>query len=192
MAEKKRKTKSDEQINDEIEIVDIDDHSNAKIKQLQDKLKQCETERMAQLEDLQRAKAEFLNSKKRIEEDRLRDRERAVIAHIDKLLPLYDSFHMAMSNKEHWERVDPVWRKGIESILNQLQTVLSSYDVTSIDEQNVPFDPEIHEAIDYAAVESEELHDMVTSVVQAGFVRNKEDRKELIRPARVIIGRYEE
>ncbi|MEX0931017.1 MAG: nucleotide exchange factor GrpE [Candidatus Paceibacterota bacterium] len=181
----------DDEMIDDVEIEDIDNRTDEKIKLLQEKLKECEAEKSIRLEDLQRTKAEFLNSKKRLEDERLRDRERITISHIEKLLPLYDSFHMAMSNKEQWESVDSTWRKGILSIQNQLQAIFTSYNVSILDAEDVLFDPELHEAIDQESVDTEELHDKVVCVVQAGFKRSINGKDELIRPARVIIGKYE-
>ncbi len=48
--------------------------SNNKLKDLRAKLKACEAEKMDHLEQLQRAKADFLNARKRLEDERARDK----------------------------------------------------------------------------------------------------------------------
>jgi molecular chaperone GrpE len=116
---------SDDMQIDDAELEDVEENSKLKIKKLQEKLKESEKEKMEHLENLQRAKAEFLNGKRRLEEERLRDKERAVTNQIEKLLPLCDSFHMAMSDTKAWDAIDETWRKGIENIYNQLQSLLS-------------------------------------------------------------------
>lgn len=176
----------------ETELEDAEENSADKIKKLRNKLKECEKEKMEHLENLQRAKAEFLNGKKRLEEERTRDKERAVSNQIEKLLPMCDSFHMAMSNKEAWDTTEETWRKGIESIYTQLQSILSSYNVIEVDPTGELFNPNMHEAMTNVPVDDKKDHHRVINVVQNGFVRKIGDREELIRPARVTVGDYSE
>jgi molecular chaperone GrpE len=177
---------------DDAELEDVEENSNSKIKKLQEKLKESEKEKMEHLENLQRAKAEFLNGKRRLEEERLRDKERAVTNQIEKLLPLCDSFHMAMSDKKAWDAIDGTWRKGIENIYNQLQSLLASYGVMEVNPQGEEFDPQQHEALTNVPTDKKELHHKVITVIQNGFVRKIGDKTELIRPARVTVGEYTE
>lgn len=176
----------------ETELEDAEENSADKIKKLRNKLKECEKEKMEHLENLQRAKAEFLNGKKRLEEERTRDKDRAISNQIEKLLPMCDSFHMAMSNKEAWDTTEETWRKGIESIYTQLQSILSSYNVTEVDPTGELFNPNMHEAMTNVPVDDKKDHHRVINVVQNGFVRKIGDREELIRPARVTVGDYSE
>lgn len=175
----------------ESELEDIEEDTNGKIKKMRDKLKVCESEKMEHLENLQRVKAEFLNSKKRLEEERLRDKERAVNDQIEKLLPLCDSFYMAMHNKEAWEAIDDVWRKGVEGINNQLHNILESYGVSEVNPAGEDFDPQKHEAMTNVPVQEESQHGKVVQVIQNGFVRKTGDTEELLRPARVTVGEVE-
>lgn len=176
----------------ETELEDAEENSADKIKKLRNKLKECEKEKMEHLENLQRAKAEFLNGKKRLEEERTRDKDRAISNQIEKLLPMCDSFHMAMSNKEAWDTTEETWRKGIESIYTQLQSILSSYNVIEVDPTGELFNPNMHEAMTNVPVDDKKDHHRVINVVQNGFVRKIGDREELIRPARVTVGDYSE
>lgn len=180
----------DDEFGMEVDLEDVETHSTHKIKELKRKLKECEQEKMTHLEELQRTKADFLNSKRRLENERSIDRDRATVEHVQKLLPLYDSFMMAMNNKEVWDRVDADWRTGIESIKNQLNTVLQSYNIYPIEPVGEVFDPTVHEAIGSAPVATEEEHDHICTVVQPGFVRRVSETEELVRPARVIVGEY--
>ncbi|MFT7507395.1 MAG: molecular chaperone GrpE [Acidimicrobiales bacterium] len=176
----------------EPEIEEIEDNSNNKIKTLRDKLKKCEVEKMTHLENLQRAKAEFLNGKKRLEEDKKRDKQRAENKQIEKLLPMADSFHMAMHDKKAWNAIDEQWRKGVESIHSQLHNILESYGVTEMNPKGVDFDPNLHEAMINVPIADKKLNNKVISVIQNGFLRKDGDHEELIRPARVTIGEYTE
>jgi molecular chaperone GrpE len=177
---------------EETELEDIEENSTQIIKKLKAQLKECEKEKQEHHENLQRAKAEFLNAKKRIEDEKLYDRDRAVRNQIEKLLPMCDSFHMAMSNKAAWESIDPTWRKGVESIYNQLQTILTSYGVKEFNPEGEVFNPELHEAMTNVTVSDKEQHGTVVNVVQNGFIREHKDTTELIRPARVTVGEFSE
>lgn len=175
----------------ETEIEEAEENTNGKIKKLREKLKVCEQQKMKHLEELQRTKADYLNSKRRLEEERVRDKERAVNQQIEKLLPLCDSFHMAMHNKEAWDAIDPVWRKGVEGIHNQLQNILESYGVTQLTPEGEEFDPQKHEAMSNVPTKNKEAHGKIMQVIQNGFVRTVNGNEELLRPARVTVGEFE-
>jgi len=98
----------------EPELEDVENTANQKIKTLRDKLKETEAKLMDLREELQRSKADFLNAKRRLEEERLQDRKRTINKHIEKLLPICDSFYLAMLDKEIWAKADERWRQGIE------------------------------------------------------------------------------
>lgn len=162
------------------------------IHSLRDKLKVCEADKRQILEETQRSKADFLNAKRRLEEERRKDKERSTISHVEELIPLCDSFEVAMANKEQWEKVDTVWRKGIEGIFAQLNNLLVSYQVKVLNPINQTFDPHLHEAISTTQVTDREKQDKIVEVVARGYSLSRQDGTlELIRPARVVIGVHE-
>lgn len=167
---------------------EIESDRNAKIKKLQAKLKACEAEKTEHLDNLQRAKAEFLNARKRLEDEKKREKERQTISHVQKLLPLYDSFTMAMHNTEAWNAVDADWRKGVESIYAQLQKTLTAYGVAEVSPLGEEFDPMQHEAMSEVTVDDAAQDHKIVSVIQKGFTITIEGKTELIRPARVTVG----
>ena len=182
----------DDEAMEDAELEDIEAHSEQNIKKIKAQLKTCEAEKMEHLENLARAKAEFLNAKRRLEEERQSDKEKAVVKQIEKLLPLCDSFQMAMSDKAVWESIDPTWRKGIDSIYSQLQSIMNSYGVHEVSPLGELFDPTVHDAMTNVTVSNKEDHHKIISVIQNGYVRTVGDREELIRPARVTVGEYSE
>lgn len=182
----------EEVVPEEHELEDIEENSTQKIKKLKQELKESEKEKMEHLENLQRAKAEFLNAKRRLEEERQTDKERSVNDLIEKLLPMSDSFQMARSNKDAWEAIDATWRKGVESIHTQLQAILSSYGVTELHPQGEVFDPSKHDAMTNVPVENESDHHKVMQVVQNGYERTINGKTYMIRPARVVVGEFEQ
>ncbi len=175
---------------DDIDLEDAEMQAGDKIKKLRDKLKKCEADKLTNLEELQRAKADFLNARKRMEEDRLKDKKRTSIHFIEELLPLCDSFHMAMNNKEVWNNVDEVWRKGVESIFTQLQGVLQSHKVKTINPIGEEFDPNLHDAMGNVPVTNEAEHHKIITVIQPGYTMEDNGSTDVIRPARVMVGEF--
>lgn len=171
----------------EPEIIDIEDAEENKLKQLRAKLKQAEEDKRAALEELASVKADFLNARKRLEEESIRTIDRKTNQHLENLLPLADSFAMAMSNKEVWEKADENWRKGIEGIYGQLLQVLRDNGVEPVDPTGEMFDPNLHEAINTEPVDADQV-DKILSVMQLGYQIVKNGEKRALRPARVTIG----
>lgn len=177
----------------EPDLADVEATDKDIISTLKKKLKHAEEEKRAAQEDLQRSRADFLNARKRLEDERLRDRQRAVMSHIEELIPLCDSFEMAMSDKAAWEKTDAMWRKGIEGINAQLDRLLTNYKVTRVSPLGEPFNPREHEALSMSPVTEQSAHDTVITVVQSGYrITHPDGTTELIRPARVIIGTFDQ
>jgi molecular chaperone GrpE len=177
---------------DELELADEEVTGAQKLKQLRQKLAKCDEEKRQIMEESARAQADFLNARKRLEGERALDRVRFTKKHVEALLPLADSFEMARSNKEAWDKADENWRKGIEGIHTQLQKLIESYGVTVIDPLHHPFNPHKHEAISTAEVTEKDLHDKVTAVLQKGYEMDVNGTMEVIRPARVTTGNHTE
>lgn len=180
----------DDTVSTDTDLVDDEATADQKLKLLRKKLDEA-TEKNRELhEEVQRTKAEFLNARKRLEDDQLRSRDRDLIKHVEKLLPLADSFYLAMLDKTAWERSDEKWRRGVEGIYQQLTSLLRSYGVEAFDPTDSPFDPERHEALNMQAVTDETLHHRVLTVMQLGYQKVTDGAPIVIRPARVTLGEY--
>jgi molecular chaperone GrpE len=172
------------------EIVDDEATAAQKLKVLRTKLQEVTDKNRELSEEVQRTKADFLNARKRLEEEQFRSRERDTVKHIEKLLPLADSFYLAQLDRVAWEKADEKWRKGIEGISNQLTSILRGYGVSAVDPTGHPFDPLKHEAMSTVTVPTEAQHNQVITVMQQGYIRVSGDTEEIIRPARVTVGEY--
>lgn len=155
-----------------------------KLQSLRKKLTQCDEEKRMYLEDLARVRADFLNSKRRLEEQLARDKERSVDKLLFELLTLVDSFDTAMADKALWETVDERWRLGVEAIHAKLLGTLKSNNVIPLDALGHSFNPEEHEAVSGVSVENLDEVDTVVTVLQKGFKRND----TILRPAKVVVG----
>lgn len=174
------------------ELGDDEATAESKIKSLRVKLQKAEEEKRAIHEELQRTKADFLNARKRLEDDVVLTRTRDTIKHIEKLLPLADSFYLAMLDKTAWEKSDAVWRKGVEGIHRQLEGILAGYNVNAYNPTGEPFNPERHEALRSDTVTDQKQHHTVLSVMQLGYEQKQGNTTVIIRPARVVVGEWHE
>ncbi len=173
------------------ELSDIEQSEENKLKILKTKLKDVEEKSRDIHEELQRAKADFLNARKRLEDERARDKDRLTINHIEKLLPLCDSFFLAMQDVSAMEASDPKWRKGIEGTYAQLKSLLNSYKVSAFNPVGEIFDPTRHEALSMVHVDDETQNNRIINIIQQGYELKVGDQSELIRPARVTVGTLE-
>ncbi len=156
------------------------------VKDLREKLKKAIAEKQEYMNGWQRAKADFVNARKREDESR---REMAKFATEDILMqitPVLDSFTMAFNNKEAWEKVDKNWRMGVEYIYSQLKGVLEQNGFTEFDPIGEKFDALRHHAIETVPVADQSQDHTVVNVVQKGYLLNG----KVIRPASVKIGEF--
>jgi len=190
MQEKDQKNPMDDvsfaEENHEIEDLELEDEEGLaaeKLKKLRTKLKACEEERRSQLEEVQRARADFLNSKRRLEEQLVRDKERSAAQHVESLLPLCDSFEFAM-NDPSWTDCEEKWRKGVEGIYAQLLSTLRSHGVTEVGKEGEMFDPHEHEAVTSIPVDDAKKSGTIIAVLQKGYKMGD----TILRPAKVSVG----
>jgi molecular chaperone GrpE len=129
----------------------------------------------------QRAQADFINYRRRVEEERAQQARDANVAYLQRLLPILDDFERALSNAAP-EDLESSWGKGILLVSRNLQGLLSSDDVQRIAAEGAEFDPREHEALgSQPSADVPEGH--VLHVVRQGY--RKGDR--IIRPAQVIV-----
>lgn len=169
---------------DDVEIDEAEGTLKDKISTLRAKLRACEEEKRGHLEELQRARADFLNGRKRLEEQLALDKERATDKLLIELLTLVDSFDTATADKALWDSIDERWRTGVEAIQTNLLSILKKHSIEAVDPIGLPFTPEEHEAVSNRVVKKDAEVDTVVGVLQKGFRRNG----RIVRPARVVVG----
>jgi molecular chaperone GrpE len=98
------------------------------------------------LDTTRRVQADFENYRKRVLREQTSLVERATEGLIEQLLPVLDSFELALANLEKRE-VDESVRKGIELVYAELMSVLDKAGLERIDALGTPFDPNEHEAV---------------------------------------------
>lgn len=186
MARKKAESAEEDVVLDDAEVSydedAVEEDAARKVAKLKEELKQCQTERREYLDGWQRLKADTLNSKRRQEEEREMSRTRETALLVEKLLPLADSFELALKSGGE----DGAWRTGMERIRDQLSGILTSYGLTEIAAEGEVFDPRKHEAVSEVPVEDESKDNVVTDVLQTGYALGE----RIVRPAKVVVGRF--
>lgn len=156
------------------------------IKKLREKLKTAVEEKQKYLDAWQRDKADFINAKKRDEEERKNVLKFAEANLISELIPALDAFDMAMANKEAWEKADKNWRTGVEYIYSQISNTLQNHGLTKIDPKNLPFDPNHHHSVAIVQTANKEDEGKILEVVASGYSLNG----KVIREPQVKVGEY--
>ena len=155
-----------------------------KLKKVKTDLKKCKEERQEYLDGWQRSKADFVNLKKRTEEDKLAFTKYANEEFILELLPALDSFDQAFKDKKSWEKASLDWRMGIEFIYSQLRKVLENHDVSIIDPVGQKFDEKLHHSIDTVEVEDKKEDGKIVDVISKGYALGE----KIIRHPNVKVG----
>ena len=155
-------------------------------KKLREQIKTMQKEKEEYLTGWQRAKADYVNLQKELDSAKVNIAILTKEKMTENLLPALDSFEMAFSNKEHWEKIDKDWQDGITSIYQQFLSGLVNSGITKIDQAEIPFDPSIHQSISVVETEEEIKDHTVEKVLQVGYKIGE----RVIRPAKVTIYEY--
>jgi molecular chaperone GrpE len=153
---------------------------------LREKLRKAIEEKQQYLDGWQRDKAEFVNARKRDEEDKRNLLKFAEANLISELIPALDAFDMAMGNKEAWEKADKNWRTGVEYIYSQISTTLQNHGLTKIDPKGQAFDPMHHHSVALVEVDDKSLEGKVVEVMATGYSLNG----KVIREPQVKVGEH--
>lgn len=155
------------------DMIDVESGEAESAKALKEKLRVCMSERQEYLTGWQRAKADFVNARAADEKSRAEFVAFSKESVISELLPVLDSFDLAMANKEAWEKVEPNWRKGVEYIYQQLRTALEAHGLSEVNPIGQSFNPMEHTAIEKVHAESPADDGKIVEVSQKGYALNK-------------------
>jgi molecular chaperone GrpE len=114
--------------------------------QFEDDLSSLQRERDDLLDTTRRLQADFENYRKRVVREQTALVERSTEGLLEQLLPVLDSFELAVRNLEGGD-VDEKVRKGIELVYAELISVVERSGLERIEAEGAPFDPNEHEAV---------------------------------------------
>lgn len=134
----------------------------------------------------QRTQADFVNYKRRTDEERLTVGRMASSQVLVRLLPVLDDLQRAVGATP--EDVPESWANGVKMIAVNLQSIMQAEGVTMYGpEPGDTFDPAEHEAV-YFQPTDEQPAGAVLSVVRLGYRAG--DR--VLRPAQVVVAQGSE
>src|SRR4051794_9519131 len=114
--------------------------------QFENDLVSLQSERDDLLDTTRRLQADFENYRKRVVREQTALVERSTEGLLEQLLPVVDSFELAVRNLEGGD-VDEKVRKGIELVYAELTSVIERAGLERIEAKGTPFDPNEHEAV---------------------------------------------
>ena len=131
----------------------------------------------------QRAQADLINFRRRVEQERDEQRNAIRIETLQTLLPVLDDFERATAAIPEESRSLP-WVQGILLIERNLRSVIERAGFERIEAQGKRFDPWEHEAI-MTDPSGQHEDDTVTAVVRPGYKVGG----RVLRPAQVVVAR---
>ena len=135
------------------------------------------------LKGWQRAKADYANLKKDMERWRSEDVKYAKAETVKRLLPLLDAFEKAMAHRP--EKIDEnmrPWVEGIGHIKTQLDAIMAAEGVAVIGQDDVSFDPSLHEPMMNQKKEGV-ASGTVIEILEPGYKLHD----KVLRPAKVVV-----
>lgn len=130
---------------------------------------------------MERETAEMRQRMMKTLEDRAKQ---AQFGFLTTLLPVLDNLNLAVAASETDPSLDHL-REGVKGTARSFEQALVSVGVEPIVSVGAGFDPELHEAVDMVAVESDEDDGKITKEYSKGYRFGE----RLLRPARVQVGK---
>lgn len=158
------------------ELVALLNERDEKIEELK---KQFEEAKNAHL----RKAAELENYRKRVQRERAQIYETAKTNALEDFLFINNDLHRTLKASEDLD-IDQTFLDGVTLVANKFEEVLKKHGVERIDEEMVPFDVDLHDAMMRQKPEDDSIgSDMILQVIENGYRIG--DRT--IRHAKVIV-----
>jgi molecular chaperone GrpE len=161
--------------------------SKEKLLKLKEKIKKLTAEKDEYMNGWQRERADFVNFKKRAEEERKDYIKFANENLLEEMLAVLESFDMAFMNKEQWNAVPENWRVGVEYIHSQLVKILDDNGLKEfMPKIGDKFDVKLHIAEEVISSDKESEDGVILSIKKKGYILNN---KVIIAP-KVVVGEF--
>ena len=135
---------------------------------------------------LQRVQADFVNYKRRADQEREEMLRHLNAGLITRLLPVLDDLGMALDHAPKAAE-GKAWADGVGLVNRKLHSILESEGAAVIEAEGQEFDPSQHEALGFQE-STEHQEGQIALVVRPGYVLNG----RVLRPAQVIVARSPE
>ncbi|EOY6967446.1 nucleotide exchange factor GrpE [Proteus mirabilis] len=153
----------------------------ARVDELEKQLQQSQkTEREAMI----RAQAEIENIRRRTQQDVEKAHKFALERFSNELLPVLDNLERALSAADHENEQMKPMIEGLELTLKSFLDAVRKFGIEVVEEKNVAFNPEVHQAMTLIDSPEHEANHVV-DVMQKGYTLNG----RLLRPAMVVVSK---
>jgi molecular chaperone GrpE len=132
---------------------------------------------------LQRVQADFINYKRRSEQEREGQARFATMVLVKELLPILDNFDRALATMPEEVKNLP-WTEGLLLVDRQLRATLEKQGLKPIEAVGARFDPTIHEAIIHEE-SADHADDEVIAELQRGYMLHD----KVVRPTLVKVAK---
>jgi len=151
----------------------------SKLEKLKEKFKECQKEKQEYLAGWQRTQADFINFKRRQEEQTGEWLKIFGEGLMRDILPVLDSLESGIRNQK--SEIKEQELTGLTGVKKQLLGVLKKHGLEEMSSLGEKFDPSRHEAV--AEIESEGRSGEVAEEVQKGYLLNG----KILRAAKVKV-----
>lgn len=163
----------------EEELEASESREGAKVAKVKKELDACKQEKQEYLDGWQRAKADYVNVLKRLEEEKKTATEQGTAKAVKAFMPAHDALARAKSAGDLPE--------GFAGIAKQLESAFDSFGIVLLGKPGEAFDPMKHEALGMDSTTSQDQDDTVSAVLEPGYMI----ATTVLRPARVRVFQYE-
>jgi len=158
--------------------VDIDEEEKTLEQALLDEKAKAES----YLANWQRVQADFINYKRRTEQEKAEIGEYTKSMLVLDILPVLDDFERALTAVSE-EMADQSWVEGIKLIERKLRTTLEAEGLLPIEALGEPFDPYLHEAVRQDKGEE--------GIIIEEILKGYKFKDKVLRASRVVVGNGE-
>lgn len=139
------------------------------------------------LRSWQRTQADFVNYRRRVDQERAELEQLAGSETIRAILPVLDDFERALAALPANGANEDSWASGIVQIVRKFQSTLAQQGLTPIEALGKDFDPAEHEAVLQIDAGPEQAGKVVAEARRGYRLRGR-----VLRPAQVVVGKHSE
>lgn len=158
--------------------------ADARVAELEAKLKQAETAVAEEKDKRLRQAAEFENIRRRLTTESQRAAEAKKNDFIQQALSIADNLEIALLTPENKETVEHL-RSGVRMTCDKFYQLLREHGVEKFTSLDQPFDPNRHEAVSAQKVEGK-ADNVVLQVFREGYLRGD----QVFRHAQVVVNQH--
>ncbi|AUH02059.1 nucleotide exchange factor GrpE [Pectobacteriaceae bacterium C52] len=166
------------------EMTEVVDPRDERIAELEAQLNDVQ---QRERDNVMRARAEIENIRRRTDIDIEKAHKFALEKFAGEMLPVIDNLERALEMADKSDEALSAMIEGVELTLKSLLAAVHKFGIDVVDEANVPFNPEVHQAM--TMLESADHQpNHVMMVMQKGYTLNG----RLLRPAMVAVSKAKE